>query len=215
MNLDEAAKHLRVSRATLDRWIRQGLMAEAGLHGGRFDRTQLDAWAARRGIAAAPRRRNDQPARHLLADACQRGAVTMGTGLSDSAAAISLGVTALDLGEADRERLLEACLERERLASTGLGRGVALPHPREPLARLVHEPRLSVVFLDPAVDWAAIDGVPVSCAIVLASPDAATHLQLISRLAHALRTPQLDEVLARRPDREELAEHLREIPPAR
>ncbi|MCB9916060.1 MAG: PTS sugar transporter subunit IIA [Planctomycetes bacterium] len=102
-------------------------------------------------------------------------------------------------------------LERERLAATALGHGVAIPHPRQPRPDVVEAARLSVVFLDPPVDWAAIDRLPVHTAFLVLSPSTAVHLQLLSRIAYALREPGFDEFLLERPSKSELAQHLRAI----
>ena len=108
MDLNQAAAFLRVTRATLDRWIRQGLVAEAGFRGGRFDPDLLARWARRRGMvveratssgAARPR--------DLLADAVERGVVTRGASPANSREAIVQAIESLHLGAAAHERLLE------------------------------------------------------------------------------------------------------------
>ncbi len=73
---------------------------------------------------------------------------------------------------------------RERLGSTGLGRGVALPH-----GRLAGLDRCTGAFikLDQAVSYDAIDGMPVDLAFGLLVPEQATesHLNILARLAEA------------------------------
>ncbi|MCB9916061.1 MAG: helix-turn-helix domain-containing protein [Planctomycetes bacterium] len=89
MKLDEAAEYLGVSRPTLDRWIRQGLMAEAGLRGSRFDRDVLVAWSRRRGMCPTARAGGPGAApENLLAEAVERGAVTRVEGAADAGAVI-------------------------------------------------------------------------------------------------------------------------------
>ena len=71
-----------------------------------------------------------------------------------------------------------------------VGHGVALPHPRKPPKHLFAEPVISVCFPDVPLDWAALDGEPVSCVMLLLSPSAPVHLQILSRVAFALRSPE-------------------------
>jgi PTS system nitrogen regulatory IIA component len=80
------------------------------------------------------------------------------------------------------ETVLECLLDRERLGSTGLGHGIALPHSR---MREVAEARCAFVQLLQGVDYDAIDGEPVDLALALLVPEEATetHLQLLSALA--------------------------------
>ncbi|MCW8908198.1 MAG: PTS sugar transporter subunit IIA, partial [Sedimenticola sp.] len=73
-------------------------------------------------------------------------------------------------------------LERERLGSTGLGNGIALPHAR---MAGVGEARGAFVQLQSKADFDAIDRQPVDLVFGLLVPEQATeeHLQLLARLA--------------------------------
>ena len=72
--------------------------------------------------------------------------------------------------------------DRERLGSTGLGKGIALPHGR---LEGLETPVIAVAKLTKPIDYDAIDGQPVWLAICLLVPIDAneTHLKLLSRLA--------------------------------
>lgn len=80
------------------------------------------------------------------------------------------------------EQIFERLLERERLGSTGLANGVALPH-----ARMAGIDRAYGVFmrLSQAVDFDALDGQPVDLMFALLVPEEATdeHLSLLASLA--------------------------------
>jgi len=80
------------------------------------------------------------------------------------------------------ERVFERLLERERLGSTGLANGVALPHARVPGAS---ETRGAFIRLAQPVDFDALDGQPVDLVFALLVPEEATdeHLQLLAQLA--------------------------------
>ena len=89
---------------------------------------------------------------------------------------------AASLPESDPETIYERLLERERLGSTGIGHGVALPHARiDGLTRAYG----AFVQLGTAVDYDAIDGKPVDLVFALVVPREATeeHLQLLAKLA--------------------------------
>jgi len=209
----EAARLLGVSEATLARWVRQGLLRARDRRGERFDRSELLRWARERDIpvetaATAPERL----AEPLLVEAIERGAVVRGAHCASAHDAIGVAVDALrDLDADGRRRLLEEVLARERLASTGLGEGVAVPHTREPLGDLIAAPLASVVMLDRALDWAALDGQPVHSVLLLASPTAASHLEMLAQLGRALHHGGVGALLARRPERAELLERLHQV----
>lgn len=81
-----------------------------------------------------------------------------------------------------QDLVFDALLERERLGSTGLGKGIALPHAR---MALVDRAIGAFVKLNDGVDFDAIDSEPVDLAFAMLVPEEATdeHLQLLSNLA--------------------------------
>lgn len=84
--------------------------------------------------------------------------------------------------ELTQDLVFDALLERERLGSTGLGKGIALPHAR--MAN-VTQAMGAFITLDQGIDFDAIDGDPVDLAFAMLVPEEATeeHLQLLSKLA--------------------------------
>ena len=211
MDATEAARLLNVTEATLMRWVRQGLVRSLDGHGQRFEQTELEGWARQRGLSlgAAPRPR-PAPPEDLLAAAVERGAATAGVKPATASEAIEIAVGALpNLDDQARRDLLDAVLERERMASTGLGHGLAVPHPRKPPTELIEEAVVSVVFPDVPLDWAALDGKPVHTIFLLLSPSAPVHLQILSGVAHRLRSPGLPGFLREQPNRAQLVERLR------
>jgi PTS system nitrogen regulatory IIA component len=213
MDTTEAARLLNVTEATLMRWVRQGLVRSLDGRGQRFERTELEGWARQRGLplGAAPRARLAPP-EDLLAAAVERGAATAGVKPATASEAIEIAVGALPgLDDRARRDLLDAVLERERMASTGLGHGLAVPHPRKPPSELLEVAVVSVVFPDVALDWAALDGEPVHTVFLLLSPSASVHLQILSGVAHSLRSPELPGFLRERPSQAQLVERLRAL----
>ncbi len=87
---------------------------------------------------------------------------------------------------ADRDEILRVLLERERLQSTGVGGGVAVPHGS--MASL--DRQLGAVLLCPEpIDFDAIDGKPVGILFALVGPKgaAAQHLKILARMSRLLR----------------------------
>jgi len=102
--------------------------------------------------------------------------------------------TAEDELNTDAEIVFDALVSRERLGSTGLGRGVALPHARRHEVSGVVGAFLS---LREPVDFDAADRQPVDLLFGLTVPEDANdqHLEILAGLAEMLRTPELCERL--------------------
>lgn len=94
----------------------------------------------------------------------------------------------------DAGQVAEALLERERLGSTGFGRGIALPHAK--LEGLGGVRGLFVQLARP-IDFSAVDGLPVDLFFVLLSPvDAgADHLKALASASRMLRNEALADRL--------------------
>jgi PTS system nitrogen regulatory IIA component len=84
--------------------------------------------------------------------------------------------------------IYEALLQRERLGSTGVGRGIAIPHGRLPGLR-----KIVTIFakLEEGIDFEAVDEEPVDLIFVLLAPEhaGADHLKALARISRLLREP--------------------------
>ncbi len=112
-----------------------------------------------------------------------------------------------DAGGPGSTAIFEALSAREKLGSTGLGHGVAIPHGR--LADL-EAPRVAVLRLENGVDFDAMDHEPVDILIALLVPEAATsdHLDLLAQLARGLSQPDTIAALRRAGDAASLEQEL-------
>lgn len=96
----------------------------------------------------------------------------------------------------DRNLLLRSVQEREAARSTGIGRGLAVPHAKcDAVSDLV----VAIGRAEPPIEFAAIDGQPVRLIALLASPSKATslHIQALARLSRLAMQPAVwDMVLS-------------------
>ena len=92
-------------------------------------------------------------------------------------------------GRSERE-VLEVLMQRERLGSTGVGDGIAIPH-----GKLAKCGRIFGIFgrLERPIDFDALDGMPVDLIFLLIAPEnaGADHLKALAMIARVLRSPGL------------------------
>ena len=100
----------------------------------------------------------------------------------------------------DARDILDTLLQRERLGSTGVGRGIAIPHGRVPALQ-----RIVSVFarLEEPIDFEALDDEPVDLIFLLLAPEhaGADHLKALARISRLLREPASIEKLRASKDR--------------
>ena len=84
--------------------------------------------------------------------------------------------------------VFDALVQRERLGSTGIGNGIAIPH-----GKLAKVDRIFGVFarIEKPIDFEALDGEPVDLILLLIAPETAgaDHLKALARGARLLRSP--------------------------
>jgi len=105
--------------------------------------------------------------------------------------------------ELDADEVRDHLEEREKLGSTGFGRGVAIPHARLPG---VTRPVSALIRLRRPVDFAAADGMPVNLIFGLLSPEnsGVTHLHALAAISRLVRDEKVHDALAEAPHEEAL-----------
>jgi PTS system nitrogen regulatory IIA component len=101
--------------------------------------------------------------------------------------------------QAGADDLRSSLQARERLGSTAIGHGIAIPHGRSPT---LEAPRGALLRLQPAVDFNASDGQEVDLVFAMAVPDHYTHqhLMLLSELAERFSDERFRAALRNAPD---------------
>lgn len=95
-----------------------------------------------------------------------------------------IAAKAVDLFHGDQDVLLQALMERERIGSTGIGCGVAIPHIK---ITGVHKMYGILARLQKPVDYDSIDGNPVDIIFMLLAPSDSKTTQHLKFLAQASR----------------------------
>ncbi len=189
----EAARLLGVPVATLERWLKAGeLVATRVNDQWRMNQVDLLEFAASRNLDVSPDLLANLEQARLpgLADAIRAGGVHRGISGKDKAEVLRAVVDRLPLpGPGERDLLLRVLLAREALGSTGFGNGIAIPHPRNPIVLRIARPEVAICYLEPPIDFEAIDGKPVHTLFTVVTSSTRTHLQFLALIAHALRDP--------------------------
>jgi len=216
LSIEQVADALDLPIETVERWVRQGRipyqLQESEI---RFRQRVLEKWATQLKLPFHVSTEQEEGDQAFEADtihkAMQRGGVYYDIEGTDTESALRHAVanlSDLNLSEADRGILLTRLLEREAMASTGVGKGVAIPHPRTPLEEAVPYPTICTFFLKSAAAFQAIDDKPVFVLFLLLSPSTQTHLHCLSRLAFCVRDDGFVTFLRSRPTPEALYERV-------
>jgi PTS system nitrogen regulatory IIA component len=124
-----------------------------------------------------------------------------------------IAARAAELSGLGERTIFETLLQREKLGSTGIGHGIAIPH-----GKLPKLDRLFGLFarLERPIDFESLDGQPVDLIFLLLAPEGAgaDHLKALARVARLLRDPDIANKLRESRDADALYAVLTMSPPS-
>ena len=114
----------------------------------------------------------------------------------------------VEVGKGDT--VLEALLQRERVASTGIGNGMAIPHAK---SKWVDKRAIAVGLCREGLEYGALDGAPVKMIVMVATPPSANkeHLVLMRALAGVARDEEQSRRLMQSRDRLSFLDQLEQV----
>lgn len=210
LSVKDAAQLLTVSEKTIYRWIKKDILPAYKVHESyRFNRAELLEWATsrRRGVAADA---FSEPESHTAALPTLYSAIEAGGVVYriEGATRNEVLIDAVDHlrlpDEVDRDYLAKVLITREQLAPTAIGAGVAIPHPRSPGLLNVLQAKVTLCFLENAVDFHALDGQDVTILLIIIAPNLRVHLHLLSRLSFVLQDVEFRKTLSESASREHI-----------
>ena len=208
--VSDVVQLLHVPEATIYRWIRQGdipCIVRRGKY--YFKQSTLFSWAESKHIHIhehlLDRQKNKKevkPSKFQLIEALKTGNVFHDVPSASIEILFQEVSSRMDLPQPVKVSLTEQLLQREKISSTGIGNGFAIPHPKTPLGQQINQSIVGTFFLQSPLDFKAPDGLPVTAVFVLLSTDSIHHLQLLSQLVRLLGNSIVNDMLNRSPSLE-------------
>ena len=208
--VSDVVQLLHVPEATIYRWIRQGdipCIVRRGKY--YFKQSTLFSWAESKHIHIhehlLDRQKNKKevkPSKFQLIEALKTGNVFHDVPSASIEILFQEVSSRMDLPQPVKVSLTEQLLQREKISSTGIGNGFAIPHPKTPLGQQINQPIVGTFFLQSPLDFKAPDGLPVTAVFVLLSTDSYHHLKLLSQLVRLLGNSIVNDMLNRSPSLE-------------
>jgi PTS system nitrogen regulatory IIA component len=195
LTLKELANYLRVNERTIQRMLRNGQIKGVKIGGQwRFNGSQIDQM-----FFATPMEGTVEDAVPLSELARSRTYVPLSRLLRENRMLLDLksdtaegvvGELIRPLAEQalvlDVKEVHDHVLAREQLLSTGIGRQLAIPHPRDPVSTLREPAVLILGRSDKGVAYKAVDDKPVRLFFLVCAQNVGVHLHVMGKLAHLL-----------------------------
>ena len=168
-------------------------------HQNMFNKEEVQEWAIQNNITLSEKllslAGSELPV--SISGLIDKGGIIYGIRGRNAAELLTDAVTRMKLPPEVRQDEVLACLiEREEMMPTGVGRGIAIPHPRNPIIADVDHESITVCSLASPVEYGAVDGKPVHTLFIIFSANAKRHLEILSKLLFLCQQPQFVEMLA-------------------
>ncbi|MBN1984414.1 MAG: PTS sugar transporter subunit IIA [Chitinivibrionales bacterium] len=98
----------------------------------------------------------------------------------------------------EKQNILSALLAREMLGSTAIGKGIAIPHVRNPIVVNLKKSSIFLAFLREPIDFGALDGMKVDTLFLLLSTTTKLHLNILARLSYVLQQAEVIKLLQKK-----------------
>jgi PTS system nitrogen regulatory IIA component len=206
LGIREVADRMGVSEDTVFHWVEREHLPASRVDGQfRFSPAAVYEWASSRGFAIRGDLFEESLEGLSFTRALRSGGIVAGLKGDDRKAVLMAAVARVELpSHADREVILQMLLARDKLGSSAIGRGFAVPHVRNPIVLRVPEPLATLFLLDHPIDFGALDRHPVHSLFLLITPTIQSHLLMLSRLGAVLQDDRVCAAIEQRAPAEEI-----------
>jgi PTS system nitrogen regulatory IIA component len=208
LKIKDIVELLQVPEKTIRQWVKENRIPHYIIHHQvRFNRTELNEWILDRKPELASRLLGLSIINRAtrFTDLLRSGGIYYDlpgrTPKEILPAAIELIRTPEGFPKKD---ILAALIDREELMTTAIGRGIAIPHPRNPIITKVEDARVSICFLREPADYGALDSRPVHTLFLLLTDNPRRHLEVLSKISYLCQLPEFLKLLESRRPAEEL-----------
>jgi len=210
LTVEEVSQCLDLPAETLKRWVRQGrIPIQKSSEGYVFQKSVLEKWAQSHNLLFSDSEKDTvsaaEPEQETLVSVMRRGDIFYDLEGQDAETGLKSAVARMDhLTDPEQAELYRHLVDRERLTSTGIGKGIAIPHPRTPMPEISPRPLIFTCFPEHPLEFSAVDGKTVFVLFILLSPNPKCHLHLLSRLSFCLRDDSFVQFLRTKPEAEDI-----------
>ena len=204
---------LQVSEKTVYRWIKEKKIPCYRInHQYRFNRSEINEWILSSKIELSSSLVNlglMNTQDHLLTLLKKGGTIpdVEGSNVNEVLKnAVNKIITPQNLS---KEEILSALMSREELMPTAIGKGIAIPHPRNPIVTDANNASVSICYLKTPVDFGALDNLPVHTLFILLTASPRMHLDVLSKISYLCQSEFFLTMLKERDRKENILEFVK------
>lgn len=195
----EVAALLELPEVTIERWIKQGKIPSKSDHNKIvLVRDEIVSWAKTHDLAIKKKLANGSILENKFAlnKAIKLAGIYNNIKGNDTYSVFENALEKLSfINIKFKKSILEELINREEMASTGIGNGIAIPHTRKRMALEIGTAHVPVIFLKEPIFFNAVDNNPVTVLFILFTTNLKEHLKILSKLSYMLRKESIMQIL--------------------
>lgn len=203
---------LKVSEKTVYQWIKENKIPAYRInHQYRFNKSEIHDWLLQNKVNVSQKildmNLTSKPV--SLLDLISKGGIINNLEGGSIEEVIRKAVELIPLpADMSRKAVIDSLLEREKMAPTAMGRGVAFPHPRNPIITDSNNECIALCHLAKDVNYNALDAQPIHTLFILLSSTPQRHLQILAKLCFLCQQESFILLLKSRAPRQEIMTYI-------
>ncbi len=215
LKIKDLMELLAVSEKTIYRWLKEKKIPAYRIQNQyRFSRTEINEWLLKNRINFTDKILDLALTREPLSltECIYRGTIDYNIEGSNVEEVIRNAVASIRTPhDLDKATVIDALLKREEMMSTGIGHGIAIPHPRNPIISDGSETSVSICMLAEPVDFHSLDRTPVHTLFIVLTANPKRHLEILSKISYMCQKSEFRELLEKRAQRHSITEYVDKI----
>jgi nitrogen PTS system EIIA component len=179
---------LQVSEKTVYRWIKDKKIPCYRInHQYRFNRTEINEWILSNKIELSSSLINltNLERRDSLPQLLEKGGIVTHVSGENVREVLRSAIQKIATPQnISKDEILYALLSREELMPTAVGKGIAIPHPRNPIITDLKSASVSICCLEKPVEFGSLDNQPVHTLFILLTASPKMHLEVLSKVSY-------------------------------
>jgi PTS system nitrogen regulatory IIA component len=214
LKIKDIVELLQVSEKTVYRWIKDSKIPCYRInHQYRFNRTEINEWILSNKIEFSQSLINITISERQdnLFELIKRGGIIYNVSGENVPEVLQNAVQSISTPpNKSKEVILNALLNREELMPTAIGKGIAIPHPRNPIITDINCASVSICYLDKPVDFGSLDNQPVHTLFILLTASPKMHLAILSKISYLCSDAAFLMMLESRDSKEKILDRVHE-----
>lgn len=202
---------LDINEKTVHEWIKEKKLPAYKInHQYHFNTTEIKEWALNNGISVSPKfveqtMPETQSPQIMLSKLLEKGGIFYNIEGHSVIETIKNAAKNIPIPtEITMDMVTYSLIQREEMMPTALGKGIAVPHPRNPIITDIENESITLCFLKNKINFNAIDNIPVTTLFIILSANSKRHLEILSKISFLCRQDDFIQILNKQAPQDEI-----------